>query len=95
MRQMHVNVLRGADDWWGFTCWESESDDREFQTAVRLLPADKGPWRWLDRLWWASKDHPDNKPAASDLEIIAGIEKERYYVCRADLDEMERRLIGE
>jgi hypothetical protein len=85
---MHVNVFR-TDDWWGMTRKESDNVLREYEEAMRLLPADKGPWEWHDTRWLLLKDDPQYQHgvmAASDLEISAAINERGFYVCRADPD---------
>jgi len=91
---MHVNVFR-TDDWWGMTRKESDNVLREYEEAMRLLPADKGPWEWHDTRWLLLKDDPQYQHgvmAASDLEISAAINERGFYVCRADPDRTVRCL---
>jgi hypothetical protein len=83
---MYANVFRSGD-WWGITRKESESPALEYEEAIRRLPADKGPWQWHPNKWLLLKNDPQYQHgvmSAIDGEIIAAIDEQGFYVCRAD-----------
>jgi hypothetical protein len=68
---MEVYVFQGTSGWWGFTPQSSGSN----------LPAESGPWTPdYPTVLLVLRDYPVQRRGVGEAEIIAGIEKQGYYL---------------